>query len=357
MENLEMIPTTNFWRGKKVLVTGHTGFKGGWLSIWLQRMGANLCGISLKPLSTPNLFELANVAMGMDSYFLDIRESVKLEKIVRHFQPELIFHLAAQPVVRASYADPLETYSTNIMGTAHLLNALRNLSCTKVAVMVTTDKVYQNNEWHYPYRENDPLNGHDPYSASKAASEIVISSYRSAYLQSQGIAVASARAGNVIGGGDWSEDRLIPDAVRAWQNNKPLQVRRPEATRPWQHVLEPLRGYLTLAEKLWDQPHLAGAYNFGPHTHEAANVRKVIELARKSFGQGEVVFGSDLYGPHEAAWLALETSKSREILGVHPHWPLEVSIERTMNWYRSVQEGLPARNLCETEIETYEHFL
>lgn len=356
MENLEMIPTTNFWRGKKVLVTGHTGFKGGWLSIWLQLMGANLCGISLKPLSTPNLFELANVAMGMDSHFLDIRDSANLEKIVHHFQPELIFHLAAQPVVRASYDDPLATYSTNIMGTAHLLNALRNLSCTKVAVMVTTDKVYQNNEWHYPYREDDPLNGHDPYSASKAASEIVISSYRSAYLQSQGIAVASARAGNVIGGGDWSEDRLIPDAIRAWQNNKPLEVRRPEATRPWQHVLEPLYGYLTLAEKLWDQPQLAGAYNFGPYTHEAANVRKVIELARKSFGQGEIVFGSGLNGPHEAAWLALETSKSREILGVHPRWSLEVSIERTMNWYRSVQEGVPVRKLCETEIQTYEHF-
>ena len=356
MENLEMNLSTNFWRGKKVLVTGHTGFKGGWLSIWLQRLGANLCGISLKPISTPNLFELANVGMGMNSHFLDIRESANLEQVVRHFEPELIFHLAAQPLVRASYNDPLITYSTNIMGTANLLNALRNLSSTRVAVMVTTDKVYQNNEWHYPYREVDPLNGHDPYSASKAASEIVISSYRSAYLQSQGVAVASARAGNVIGGGDWSEDRLIPDAVRAWQKNKLLEVRRPEAIRPWQHVLEPLHGYLTLAEKLWNQPQLAGPYNFGPHTHEAANVRKVIDLARQSFGQGQVLFGSGTDGPHEAAWLSLDTSKSREILGVHPRWPLEISIERTMNWYRSVLDGVPARELCETEIETYELF-
>ena len=348
-----MTDLANFWRGKRVLLTGHTGFKGGWFALWLQQLGADLTGIALAPNTAPNLFELAQIHTGMNSHICDIRDATELAQIVRTAQPEVVFHLAAQPLVRASYKDPLATYDTNVMGTANLLDALRGHESLKVAVMITTDKVYRNNEWHYPYRETDALGGHDPYSASKAASEIVIASYRDAYLQAQGVAVASARAGNVIGGGDWSEDRLIPDAVRAWQSNQPLEIRRPQAIRPWQHVLEPLYGYLTLAQKLWQHPDSAGAYNFGPHTHEAATVRQVIEQARAVFGRGEVIYQDGNTGPHEAGWLALETAKLRETLGLNPQWPLAETVQRTLSWYRAQQQGADARSLCLAEIAAY----
>ena len=349
-----MTANATFWRGRRVLCTGHTGFKGGWLALWLQQLGAEVTGIALLPNTTPNLFEVARVAEGMQNHFCDIRDAVALAALVRAVRPEIVFHLAAQPLVRASYREPLATYATNVMGTAHLLDALRDLDSMRVAVMVTTDKVYQNLEHAYPYREDDALGGHDPYSASKAASEIVIASYRSAYLAAQGVAVASARAGNVIGGGDWSEDRLIPDAVRAWQTTHPLVIRSPDAIRPWQHVLEPLSGYLTLAQKLWQQPELAGAYNFGPHTHEAATVREVVDLARTAHGSGEVRYGDGTAGPHEAGWLALETAKARVALGVDPRWALTESVHRTMVWYRAQHEGADARALCEAEIAAYE---
>lgn len=344
---------TDFWRGKRVLVTGHTGFKGGWLVLWLRQLGATVCGIALPPATTPNLFELARVAEGINSHFCDIRDAERLAALVRACRPEVVLHLAAQPLVRASYRAPLLTFSSNIMGTAHVLDALRGLDSVRVAVMVTTDKVYRNLEQPYPYREDDALGGHDPYSASKAASEIVIASYRDAFLQEQGVAVASARAGNVIGGGDWSEDRLIPDAVRAWQGGQPLEIRRPQAIRPWQHVLEPLAGYLALAEKLWHHPELAGAYNFGPHTHEAATVKKVVELARQVYGKGDVRYGDGNSGPHEAGWLALETAKARVALGVQPRWNLAETVTRTMAWYRAQQAGADARELCLAEIEQY----
>jgi CDP-glucose 4,6-dehydratase len=346
--------TTSFWHDKRVLLTGHTGFKGGWLALWLQQLGAEVVGIALAPNTVPNLFELAHVESGMTSHFCDIRDASKLRQIVRDARPEIVFHLAAQPLVRASYRDPLSTYATNVMGTANLLDALRGLDSIKVAVMVTTDKVYCNNEWIYPYRETDALGGHDPYSASKAASEIVIASYRDAYLKDQGVAIATARAGNVIGGGDWSEDRLIPDAVRAWQALTPLEIRRPQAIRPWQHVLEPLHGYLTLAQKLWHAPDLAGAYNFGPPTHEAATVREVIEQARSAFGCGDVIYGDGNTGPHEAGWLALETAKVRETLNIGAKWPLAETVHRTMVWYRAQKQGADARSLCEAEITSYE---
>ncbi len=353
MEKLDMTERADFWRRKRVLLTGHTGFKGGWLAIWLQRLGVEITGIALAPSTSPNLYELAQIQQGMSSHLCDIRDASKLTQIIRDARPEVIFHLAAQPLVRASYRDPLATYATNVMGTANVLESLRGLDSVKVAVMVTTDKVYRNEEWLYPYRESDALGGHDPYSASKAASEIVIASYRDAYFQQQGVAVATARAGNVIGGGDWSEDRLIPDAVRAWQTDTPLEIRRPQAIRPWQHVLEPVHGYLTLAEKLWQQPELVGAYNFGPQTHEAATVRDVIEQARTVFGRGQTVFGDGNAGPHEAGWLALETAKVRERLGVSPQWPLAETVRRTMAWYRSQQQGADARSLCEAEINAY----
>ena len=349
-----MSELADFYRGRRVLVTGHTGFKGGWLTLWLARLGAHVTGISLPAATTPNLFTLARIDTCCASHYCDIREAQALAEHVRLARPELVFHLAAQPLVRASYRDPLGTFSSNVMGTAHLLDALRNLDSVRVALMVTTDKVYRNNEWVYPYREDDALGGHDPYSASKAASEIVIDSYRDAFLREQGVAIASARAGNVIGGGDWSEDRLIPDAVRAWQHGRLLEIRRPQSIRPWQHVLEPLAGYLRLAERLWHRPELAGAYNFGPHTHEAATVREVVELARAAYGRGDVHYGDGQDGPHEAGWLALETAKARTILDQVPRWSLTETVSCTMEWYRLQQEGADAKVLCESEIAAYE---
>lgn len=346
--------STAFWHDKRVLVTGHTGFKGSWMVLWLQRLGADICGIALPPVTNPNLFELARVAEGIDSHFCDIRDAERLAALVRTFRPEIVFHLAAQPLVRASYREPLETFSSNVMGTAHVLDALRDLDSVHVAVMVTTDKVYHNLEKPYPYREDDALGGHDPYSASKAATEIVIASYRDAFLKEQGVSVASARAGNVIGGGDWSEDRLIPDAVRAWQADEILEIRSPQAIRPWQHVLEPLHGYLTLAEKLWHHPDLAGAYNFGPHTHEAATVRDVVELARQAYGKGDVRYEDGNSGPHEAGWLALETAKARVALDVQPKWGLAETVTRTMAWYQGQYAYVNARELCLADLANYE---
>ncbi len=343
-----------FFQGKRVLVTGHTGFKGSWLVLWLHLLGADVAGISLPPHTIPSLFSLAGIEDLCESHICDIRDGAALGNLIKNIQPEIVFHLAAQPLVRTSYSDPVETYGTNVMGTAHVLEALRGLEKMRVAVMITTDKVYRDDQVRRPFREDDALGGHDPYSASKAASEIVIASYRDAFLTEQGVAVASARAGNVIGGGDWSQDRLIPDAVRAWQTGQTLEVRRPDAIRPWQHVLEPLVGYLTLAEKLWQKPELAGAYNFGPKTHETATVREVVETARTSYGHGEVQYGAGNDGLQEAMWLALEVSKSTHNLGVESRWELTESIENTMSWYRAQFDGEEARPLCMAQIADYE---
>lgn len=290
----------------------------------------------------------------IESRYIDIRDAEQLSRRVKEASPEIVFHLAAQPLVRAGYRQPLETFATNIMGTAHLLDSLRKLNSVRATVVVTTDKVYRNQEWPYPYREDDPLGGHDPYSSSKAASEIVVASYRDAFLAQQGVAVATARAGNVIGGGDWSEDRLIPDAVRAWESGKSLEVRRPGAIRPWQHVLEPLAGYLLLAEKIWERPDLAGAFNFGPETDSAATVQEVVEYARKSFGHGQVIWGDGSTGPHEAGWLALEIAKTTKTLRIVPKWTLPEAIRRTMNWYTQLARGADARALCLAEITDFE---
>jgi CDP-glucose 4,6-dehydratase len=354
MEKLVMKVNTGFWSGKRVLITGHTGFKGGWLAIWLKRMGADVTGISLLPNTSPSLFELAKIANGIQSHICDVLDVFALSKVVTKSKPEVIFHLAAQPLVRASYRDPLKTFATNIMGTAHLLDSLRGQSDAKVAVMVTTDKVYRNNNNFYPYCEDDALGGHDPYSASKAASEIVIGSFFDSYLKDQGLAVASARAGNVIGGGDWSEDRLIPDAVRAWNSGQQLMLRNPQATRPWQHVLEPISGYLTLAQKLWHQPEFAGAFNFGPYSHEAATVEMVVNLAKASYGFGSIELNTVSNHPYEAKWLALEVAKARNVLNVNPKWRLTESVQRTMAWFKLQHQGADARSLCEADIAAYE---
>lgn len=347
----------DFWSGKRVLLTGHTGFKGAWLAVWLKRLGAEVLGVALPPATQPNLFELARVSEGMASRFIDLREASAVSQVVHDFAPQIVLHLAAQALVRASYADPVGTYATNFMGTVHVLEALRGLASVRVAVIITSDKVYHNREWPYPYREDDALGGHDPYSASKAAAEIAVASYRDAFLREQGVAVASARAGNVIGGGDWAEDRLIPDAVRAWGTGQVLTVRRPQAVRPWQHVLEPLHGYLALAQCLWERPELAGAYNFGPHTHEAVTVRELVDLARQAYGAGAVRHLDTPEGPHEAGWLALENAKARTRLGVTPLWGLGEAVRRTMGWYRAWASGEDAHALCLADLVAYERAL
>lgn len=348
-------PDPTFWAGKRVLVTGHTGFKGGWLALWLARLGAEVTGVGLAPDSDPSLFDLAGIRGAMAAHHIaDIRDAEELRAIVGKARPEIVLHLAAQALVLPAYQDPLDTFSTNVQGTANLLDALRGCDGLRVAVMITTDKVYENPEGIYPFRETDPLGGHDPYSASKAAAEIVISSYRKSFLETLGVAVASARAGNVIGGGDWAKHRLIPDAVRAWGTGATLEVRHPAATRPWQHVLEPLSGYLCLAEQLWADSGLADSYNFGPETAEAATVRNVLELARAAFGRGEIAWGDSLQGAHEAGWLSLEVAKARYLLGVTPRWSLTECVARTMNWYRHQASGTDVATICFEDIAAFE---
>lgn len=345
----------SFWQGKSVFFTGHTGFKGSWLTLWLNQLGAKVSGYSLDPSTSPNLFAVAEVARHLESDIrADVNNLAELQKAIADARPEIVFHLAAQPLVRRSYRDPVGTFTTNVMGTAHLLEALRDLDSVRVVVIVTTDKVYRNVEWCWPYREDDQLGGHDPYSASKAACEIVVASYRDAFLRESGIAVASARAGNVIGGGDWSEDRLIPDVVRALEAKTVVTIRRPQAIRPWQHVLEPLAGYLLLAQRLWHSPELAGAYNFGPETKDAATVRQVLEFASRIEPSLQVEYGDGNEGPHEAGWLSLEIAKARTLLGYRPSWGVDEAVRRTMLWYRSQRQGEKALTLCQTEIEEYE---
>ncbi|CAB3630913.1 CDP-glucose 4,6-dehydratase [Achromobacter pestifer] len=343
-----------FWHGKRVLLTGHTGFKGGWLALWLHKLGAQVTGVALPPATDrPSLFQAAAIAGVADSHFCDIRDAQALAAIVRRARPEIVLHLAAQPLVRASYREPLLTFETNVMGTANLLDGLRGLQDVRVALSITTDKVYRNEEWPHPYRESDALGGHDPYSASKAAAELVSASYRDAFLKQQGVALATARAGNVIGGGDWSDDRLLPDAVRAWQGGRTLEIRSPDSVRPWQHVLEPLAGYLRLAQSLWTRPELAGPYNFGPPSQDTATVHDVVELARAAYGSGDVSYGQSGNGPHEAGLLALDTSRARAVLGVQARWTLAQGVAETMQWYRAWHEGADARALCDAQIAAY----
>ncbi len=356
MEKLVNIMRTashNFWRGKQVLLTGLSGFKGAWLALWLVEMGARVTGISLPPISTPNLFALANISQITNSHYVDIRDADAVSSIVKQTEPEIVFHLAAQALVRPGYGDPLGTFATNVLGTANILNALRRIDSVRAVVAVTTDKVYENLERIEPYRETDALGGYDPYSASKAASELVISSFRESYLTGQLTAVASARAGNVVGGGDWSVDRLIPDAIRAWSKDIPLEVRRPNAVRPWQHVLEPLNGYLVLAESIYSDSSLVGAYNFGPDADGASTVRKVIEFANQAYGKGTVLWDVKTDGLHETGLLSLEISKARSVLDVAPRWDLRQTIMRTIAWYKRQQNGGMARALCEADIAEF----
>lgn len=348
-----MHPQANFWAGKRVLLTGHTGFKGAWLLWWLHRMGARVTGVALAPATQPSLFGLLQGERICDSHFVDLRDLESVKTVVRQSLPDIVLHLAAQALVRTAYEQPVATFATNVLGTVYLLEALRTLHAPKVVVAVTTDKVYHNREWPHPYRESDPLGGHDPYSASKAACEIAINSYVASFLGAQGTALARARAGNVIGGGDWSANRLIPDAVRAWSRDETLEIRHPDSVRPWQHVLEPLSAYLVLAEKLWQSPTLADAYNFGPAPDQAATVREVVTLAQQAYGRGQTHYAANVEGPHEAGLLALDNAKARSVLGITPRWGLEDAVSRSLHWYRELAQGAEAHRLCQADLDAF----
>lgn len=347
-------PDAGFWRGRRVVLTGHTGFKGAWLALWLQRLGARVTGVALAPDTEPNLFTLAGVARRMEHHVVDIRDAASLAAVVRKAQPEVVLHLAAQALVRPSYAAPAQTFATNCMGTVHLLDALRGLDTVRVVLVATTDKVYRNREDGRTFVETDELGGHDPYSASKAAAEVAIASYRDAFLAAAGVAVASVRAGNVIGGGDWARDRLLPDAMRAWAAAQALQVRRPDAVRPWQHVLQPLHGYLRLVETLWQSPSLAGAFNSGPDAAQCAPVRAVLRLAQLAHGSGELDLAQQPHGVHEAGVLLLDSGKLRSVIGAPVGWSLEQAVFRTVAWYRAQRGGADAASLCIEDIEAFE---
>jgi CDP-glucose 4,6-dehydratase len=356
LENLEVKlqkPNQIFWRGRRVLLTGHSGFKGAWLSFWLARMGAIVRGVSLEPETKPNLFSLLGLESSVENNWLDIRDETSVRGVFESFQPEVVLHLAAQALVRPSYSAPVDTFSTNIIGTLHVLDSARKTSSVRSIVAVTTDKVYQNHEKGLPFEESDPLGGHDPYSASKAGAEMVISSYRKSFFEVTGIGLASARAGNVIGGGDWSVDRILPDAVRAWSTGQPLHVRNPRATRPWQHVLEPLAGYLCLAEHIFAQPESAQDFNFGPDPSDVATVMEVVTKAKTSFGCGNIEWGSVPDGLYEAQALTLDNTKAKRLLGIHPTWNMETAVARTMNWYRLQNSGHSAVDLCEKDLHAY----
>ncbi len=354
LEDVVTALDAGFWRGRQVLLTGHTGFKGAWLALWLHRLGARVTGLALAPATTPNLFTVAGVARRLDHHVADIRDASALAAVVRKAQPEVVIHLAAQALVRPSYDAPAPTFATNFMGTVHLLDAMRGLDSVRVVLVATTDKVYRNREDGHAFVETDELGGHDPYSASKAAAEIAIASYRDAFLREAGVAVASVRAGNVMGGGDWSQDRLLPDAMRAWGAALPLEVRRPDAVRPWQHVLQPLHAYLRLVENLWHQPSLASAYNSGPDGAQCASVRAVLQLAQLAYGSGELRYAEHTQGVHEAGVLLLNSSKIRTVIGEQVGWTLAQTVFRTVAWYRSLQGGDDAARMCDEDIRAFE---
>ncbi len=349
-----------FWHNKRVFLTGHTGFKGSWLCLWLDHLGAKVTGYALEPPTTPSLFGLANVAELVDSHIADIRDRDCLARTLAAAEPEIALHMAAQPLVRDSYRIPVETYATNVMGTVHLLEAVRNCPSVRVVVNVTTDKCYENREWVWGYRENEPMGGFDPYSNSKACSELVTAAYRSSYFnpaqyEQHRVAVATARAGNVIGGGDWADDRLIPDIIRALLANRPVRIRNPYAIRPWQHVLEPLSGYLTLAQHLYGHgATYAEGWNFGPADEDARPVEWIVERMCEHWGKGasfEIDAGDH---PHEAHYLKLDCSKARMRLGWLPRWNLEKTLQTIMEWSSIYSSSGDMRKCCQEQIGQYE---
>lgn len=347
------------YKGKRVLVTGHTGFKGSWLSIWLNELGAEVIGYSLDPKSPKQNFVLSNLTDIITDYRGDVRDKNLLAKVFCEHEPEIVFHLAAQPLVGTSYSNPQYTFDVNIMGTVNVLENIKETEATKAAVMITSDKCYQNNEWVWGYRENDKLGGHDPYSVSKACTELIISSYRYSFfnkMQQEGIvkSVASVRAGNVIGGGDWSSNRIIPDCIRALEEKRPIAVRNPNSTRPWQHVLEPLSGYLLLGAKMIeDNERYCQAWNFGPTAENVVTVGRIVEGIVRQWGEGSFECCNQSNGAnYEAGLLSLDISKSNQLLGWHPRWNIDTALEKVVEWYKDYQEQDVYR-LCIKQINDY----
>lgn len=354
-----------FWRDKRVLVTGHTGFKGSWLSLWLAEMGARVTGYALEPPTTPSLFQLARISESVDSLNGDVRDFERLTEVIAGQRPEIVIHMAAQSLVRRSYTDPVETYGTNVMGTVNLLEAVRRSGSgfVKAVLVVTSDKCYENREWVWGYRETEALGGHDPYSSSKGCAELVTSAMRGSFFQSKTegavAAVASARAGNVLGGGDWAEDRLVPDIIRSWLEGREVAIRSPLAVRPWQHVLDPLHGYLLLCERLYEEgARFAEGWNFGPREEDAQTVEHVVGRLSRLWASkdGGAAWGLDKnLHPHEAHYLKLDCSKARTHLGWRPRWNLERTLTETVNWYRAYQSGEEMRGFSLEQIRAFQN--
>jgi len=354
----------DFYKGKRVLITGHSGFKGAWLCLWLKKLGAEVYGYSIDAPTTPSLFHLANITDGMTSIKGDIQDIALLKQTIQDFEPEIVIHMAAQALVRRSFVDPVYTYSTNVMGTVHLLDAVRQTKRVRAVVNVTSDKCYENHEWVWGYRENDPMGGYDPYSSSKGCSELVTSAYSRSFFnpneyKNHGVALASARAGNVIGGGDFAEERLIPDMVRAFMKGESVHIRSPHAIRPWQHVLEPLSGYLILAQRLYiDGPLYAEGWNFGPYENSALEVGRVVEIFSNFWGEGAHWSVDDGIHLHEAGLLKLDCSKARSRLGWKPRLDANQALDWTAQWYkvfRDNHDGIKALSL--SQIKLYEDLM
>lgn len=342
----------SFWDKKRVLITGHTGFKGSWLSLWLRNLGASVYGLALEPNTDPSLFRQLKLATQIDHKIGDICDSAMIGHRLKETRPDVVFHLAAQSLVLESYKNPIENWMTNVLGTVNLLDALRGFDKPCAVIMVTTDKVYENKEWLHPYRENDRLGGNDPYSASKAACELAISSYRTSYFQDHNVVVASARAGNVIGGGDWAANRIVPDIVRALMAKQPVPIRNVKAKRPWQHVLEPLSGYLRLAEQLYTGKQLASSYNFGPEAHDMQTVKDLVEQAL-TLWPGSFEDQSSSTAPYEAGLLGLGIELARSDLEYQPRWDFATGLEKTIIWYRSVHSGVAPLEITQKQIQEF----
>ena len=350
---------TSFWQGKKVFLTGHTGFKGSWLSLWLDYLGASVTGYSQEPPTVPSLFGICDIGRRMNSVFGDIRDLHRLKSAMTEANPDIVIHMAAQPLVKSSYEDPVLTYSTNVMGTVNLFESVRKCERVKAVVNVTTDKCYENNEWLWGYRESEALGGFDPYSNSKACSEFVTASYRNSFFapslyDRHGIAIASARAGNVIGGGDWASNRLIPDCINALLRNEDIVIRNPASVRPWQHVLEPLNGYLLLAEKLYTKGIEYGeAWNFGPDDDDAKPVEWIVKTLCEQWGADSRFVLDDAMHPHEAAFLKLDCSKAKAKLGWHPRWNIHAALNKIVEWTHHYKDNSDMSLLCLQQIKDY----
>ncbi len=350
---------TSFWNSRKVFLTGHTGFKGSWLALWLLSMGAEVCGYALDPPTEPSLYHILGLDRQLQSVRGDVRDLAALEAAMRGFAPDVVIHMAAQPLVRLSYQNPVETYAVNVLGTVHLLDAVRRTPSVRAVVVVTSDKCYENQEWHWPYREHEPMGGHDPYSSSKGCAELVTAAYRRSFFPSDRyaehhVAVATARAGNVIGGGDWALDRLVPDIMRAFSAGVPAVIRNPEAVRPWQHVLDPLAGYLALAEGLYAAaPAFTEAWNFGPSDSDARTVRSLVSALAKLWGESARWECTEPEQLHEARLLRLDSSKARAQLGWSPRWNLDQTLLHTVEWYKAFHRGEDLHAISLNQIQSY----